>query len=102
MRAARLAVHALARGHVALAELFGGQTGDEIDKFSRCDWVAADDGTPILTAPRTWFLGAIRERIDFGDHIGCVLDPERWHDGGILDHLTVRDLEWLEPGHPIG
>ncbi len=53
MRAARLAVHALARGDVALAELFGGQTGDEIDKFSRCDWVAADDGTPILTAPRS-------------------------------------------------
>ncbi len=102
MAASRLAVHALTRADLALAELFGGETGDDIDKFSRCDWVAADDGTPILTAPRTWFVGAILQRVDFGDHVGCVLAPERWQDGGIRDHLTVPDLASLEPGHPAG
>jgi hypothetical protein len=49
MRASRLAVHALTRADRALAELFGGETGDDIDKFSRCDWIAAGDGTPILS-----------------------------------------------------
>jgi flavin reductase (DIM6/NTAB) family NADH-FMN oxidoreductase RutF len=102
MRASRLAVHALTRADRALAELFGGETGDDIDKFSRCDWIAAGDGTPILIASRTWFLGAIVRRVDFGDHVGCVLAPERWRDGGTLDHLTVRDLAALEPGHPAG
>jgi flavin reductase (DIM6/NTAB) family NADH-FMN oxidoreductase RutF len=101
MTASRLAVHVLTHADRALAELFGGETGDDIDKFSRCDWIAADDGTPILIACQTWFLGAIVQRVEFGDHVGCVLAPERWHDGGMLDPLTVRDLAALEPGHPV-
>ena len=33
-----LVVHALAREQDELAELFGGATGDEVDKFARCAW----------------------------------------------------------------
>jgi flavin reductase (DIM6/NTAB) family NADH-FMN oxidoreductase RutF len=100
MAAARLAVHAVTQAERGLAELFGGETGDEIDKFSRCEWVAAEDGTPILTACPAWFLGTVVARVDLGDHVGCVLHPERWHGEGPLDQLTVHDLAALEPGHP--
>ena len=40
LEAGVLAVHVLARSQRALAELFGETTGDEVDKFSRCDWGA--------------------------------------------------------------
>jgi flavin reductase (DIM6/NTAB) family NADH-FMN oxidoreductase RutF len=100
MQASRLAVHAVTDAERPLAELFGGETGDEIDKFSRCEWIAAADGTPILTGCPTWFVGAIVQRVDLGDHVVCVLHPERWHDGGAIDQLTVRDLAGVEPGHP--
>src|SRR3954451_14252328 len=49
---------ALLAGHMAvpfldeadhdLAELFGGSTGDEVDKLARCDWEGGPDGVPLL------------------------------------------------------
>jgi flavin reductase (DIM6/NTAB) family NADH-FMN oxidoreductase RutF len=100
MRAGRLAVHLVGKEQRDLAELFGGETGDDIDKFARCSWAPAGDGTPILTACRTWFLGAVVDRVDLGDHVGCVLAPVEWRDGGHVDQLTAPDLSALEPGHP--
>jgi flavin reductase (DIM6/NTAB) family NADH-FMN oxidoreductase RutF len=100
MAAARLAVHAVTEGERGLAQLFGGETGDEVDKFARCAWEPADDGTPILSGPPTWFVGRVLERIDLGDHVGCVLEPERRCGGGQIDQLRERDLGEIEPGHP--
>ncbi len=100
MRASRLGVHVVTTRQRALAGLFGGETGDDVDKFARCEWSPADDGTPILGGCPTWFLGAVCERIDLGDHVGCVLAPERWSDGGVAGQLTTADLSRLEPGHP--
>jgi flavin reductase (DIM6/NTAB) family NADH-FMN oxidoreductase RutF len=100
MQASRLAVHAITEGERGIAQLFGGETGDDVDKFSLCDWIAAADGTPILTACPTWFIGRIVQRVDLGDHVGCALHPERWQDGGEIAQLTVRDLGDIAPGHP--
>jgi flavin reductase (DIM6/NTAB) family NADH-FMN oxidoreductase RutF len=100
MRASRLAVHSLTEQEHGIARLFGGETGDEVDKFSLCEWIPAADGTPILTACPTWFIGRILERIDLGDHVGCLLGPERWRDGGEIAQLTTRDLSDITPGHP--
>ena len=100
MAAARLGVHAVTERERGLAELFGGETGDEIDKFTRSRWTPADDGTPILSDCPTWFLGRVVDRVDLGDHVGCVLAPERWHGGGPIAQLSERDLAEVEPGHP--
>ena len=43
-----LAVHVLARRHIGLARLFGGQTGDQVDKFDQCSWHTGPQGMPIL------------------------------------------------------
>lgn len=100
MAAGRLAVHAVTERERDLAELFGGETGDDVDKFTRCRWTPAQDGTPILSGPPTWFLGRIVERIDLGDHVGCVLEPEHLHEGGRIVQLTEGELGEIEPGHP--
>ena len=59
----------------ALAELFGGRTGDEVDKFAQCDWREGPGGVPVLNECRNWFAGAVVDRFDLGDHVGFLLDP---------------------------
>jgi flavin reductase (DIM6/NTAB) family NADH-FMN oxidoreductase RutF len=46
-RSQHLAVRVLARHQRVLAELFGGQTGHQINKFERCSWRAGPEGMPI-------------------------------------------------------
>src|SRR5690349_1749924 len=48
MRAQTLVVHFVPEEAEELALLFGGETGDELDKFARCTWRPGPDGVPIL------------------------------------------------------
>ncbi|MFF5809727.1 flavin reductase [Streptomyces sp. NPDC012746] len=43
-----LTLHLLHRNDRALAELFGGETGDQVDKFARIGWRPGESGSPIL------------------------------------------------------
>ena len=45
-----------------LVELFGGETGDEIDKFERCAWRPGPGGTPLLDGCPNRFVGRVLER----------------------------------------
>ena len=93
-----LAVHLLPRERTDLAELFGGETGDEIDKFAECEWAPGPRGLPILAGCPSWFAGAILARHDLGDHEGYLLDPieARYEPGELLYFQDVKDIE---PGH---
>ena len=73
--ATHLAVHLLPREQLKLAELFGGETGDVVDKFERCDWHVGPEGIPILDSALAWFVGEIIARFDMGDHVGHLLVP---------------------------
>ncbi|HEX4364588.1 MAG TPA: flavin reductase family protein [Solirubrobacteraceae bacterium] len=96
-----LAVHVLPRTELALAKLFGGETGDEIDKLERCDWSAGPHGLPILAGCPTWFAGEIRARHDLGDHVGFVLDPIETHLGPAVETVFFQDVkDRIVPGHP--
>ncbi|MDQ1444318.1 MAG: hypothetical protein QOI20_782, partial [Acidimicrobiaceae bacterium] len=91
-----------------LAALFGHETGDEVDKFARCDWRPGPDGTtPVLTGVARWFAGQVLQHHDYGDHVGFLVqpvdaafdtafDPAR-DAGGQLGFQAVKDLA---PGHP--
>jgi flavin reductase (DIM6/NTAB) family NADH-FMN oxidoreductase RutF len=94
-----LVVHFVPRQAEELAALFGGETGDEVDKFARCEWHEGPDGTPVLDGLEDWFAGRIRERLDFGDHWGFLLEPidGEAHRSGAS--LTFRRAKWIEPGH---
>ncbi len=94
-------VHALVRENLGLARLFGEETGDDIDKFSRTGWHTGPDGRSVVLdeCPR-WFAGQVVGRYDPGDHLGLVLAPfaaECRDQGPQLGFQGVRDLE---PGHP--
>ncbi len=96
-----LAVHLVPRARSDLAELFGGETGDDIDKFERCAWHAGPRGLPILDDCPSWFAGTIEARLNLGDHVGFLLDPfkaEFAPGEEILYFRAVKDD--IEPGHP--
>jgi flavin reductase (DIM6/NTAB) family NADH-FMN oxidoreductase RutF len=99
-RATHLVVHVLGADHRALAELFGGQTGDEVDKFAQCSWRPGPGGAPILGGVAGWFSGRILERLPMGDHVGMLLEPGK---GQVLhpdsDLLTLSGVGDLEAAH---
>lgn len=98
--ATHLAVHLLDRGELELARLFGGQTGDEVDKFAECSWTDGPDGMPILSGAAAWFVGTVLNRFDLGDHVGHLIEPVAGHLSGSPDRLvTFADVRDLDPGH---
>ena len=98
--AEHLAVHFVPNTAGDLAELFGGETGDEVDKFARCAWHRGPRDLPILDACSNWFVGRIVERLDLGDHVGHVLVPEAVEHGATGPDFTFHRAQAITPGHP--
>jgi flavin reductase (DIM6/NTAB) family NADH-FMN oxidoreductase RutF len=98
-----LAVHLLAREQHGLAEVFGGQTGDDVDKFQQVRRRHGHGGAVVLEDAEAWFVGRVVERVTGGDHVGFVLDPVEWGgretSGGPL--LRLGDALGIEAGHPV-
>jgi flavin reductase (DIM6/NTAB) family NADH-FMN oxidoreductase RutF len=94
-----LGVHFLRSTDVDIAKLFGEETGDEVDKFSRCRWETGPEGVPLLADCAGWFVGRVLDRVDGGDHMAHVVDvmhSEKREGPGQLGFQAVRDLH---PGH---
>jgi flavin reductase (DIM6/NTAB) family NADH-FMN oxidoreductase RutF len=103
-RSQHLAVHVLSRRHRALAELFGGQTGHQINKFDRCSWRAGPQGMPMLDDAIAWFVGRTVNWIDAGDHVAYLLEPvATWApescDDDPLYLSDIDDIDDLDGGH---
>lgn len=94
-----LAVHFVPASATELAELFGGETGDDVDKFARCDWTPGPGGVPILTECRNRFVGRVVERVGLGDHEGFLLAPIAVRVGTPGDEFTFHRARRIEPGH---
>jgi flavin reductase (DIM6/NTAB) family NADH-FMN oxidoreductase RutF len=99
MRAENMAIHLVPEDAGELAELFGGETGDEIDKFERCEWREGPEGVPLLDGCPNRFVGRIVERIDFGDHVGMVLEPFFAEADEESAQLGFHRAKRIEPGH---
>ncbi|MGW0080136.1 flavin reductase family protein [Streptomyces sp. NPDC003393] len=106
-RADRLAVHLLTRDQYALAELFGGSTGDDgLDKFAHVPCTRRQGGAVVLDGAPAWFVGRIVRRADGGDHVGFVLEPVESgapgeHEGRHGPLLRLTDAAAVPPGHPV-
>jgi flavin reductase (DIM6/NTAB) family NADH-FMN oxidoreductase RutF len=98
-RAEHVAVHFVPAEADDLAELFGGTTGDEVDKFARCAWEPGPHGLPILQGIDNWFVGRVLERLDLGDHVGHLLEPDVCEHGATAPDFTFHRAKRIEPGH---
>ncbi len=98
--ASTLVVHLVREDQCELADWFGGETGDEVDKLAGIDWHAGPDGAPVLSGC-DWFGGRVLERVDVGgDHVAFVLEPL----GGEVSRRGTRPLglqraKHIDPGH---
>lgn len=98
--ATHLGVHLITRDDVELARLFGSQSGDHLDKFSRCAWHRGPTGVPILEAACAWFVGSIVGRFDLGDHVGHLLEPVAGYATDTHPtFVSFADVKDLDPGH---
>jgi flavin reductase (DIM6/NTAB) family NADH-FMN oxidoreductase RutF len=96
-----LAVHFLGEDDVELARLFGEETGDDVDKFARCDWREGPQRLPVLPT-KGWVGAAILTRTDNGDHVGFLVEP---FAGEVVRpgeaQLSFQEVRDLRPGHPV-
>lgn len=99
-RAPGLAVHALGADQADLASLFGETTGDQADKFGRCDWRPGTTGAPVLAECAAFVEGWVVDRLALGDHGGFVLDPVRGGRGGHPGRFQFSQAQGFDPGHP--
>lgn len=99
-RATDLVVHFLHEGNHELSELFGEETGDEVDKFERCPWSQVDGiAAPVLDGTRGFAAGRILDRMDGGDHVAHLVEVTAARvdvDGPQLAFSMVKDMQ---PGH---
>jgi flavin reductase (DIM6/NTAB) family NADH-FMN oxidoreductase RutF len=96
-----VAVHLLGDHQRDLAELFGGETGDAIDKFAVCSWHEGPHGQPILAGVPGWFVGAVEARWPAGDHDALLVDPVAAEMGIAASPLRLGVAGAIEPGHPV-
>jgi flavin reductase (DIM6/NTAB) family NADH-FMN oxidoreductase RutF len=94
-----LAVHCVPADAAELAELFGGETGDEVDKFARCEWHEGPHGVPLLDACENWFVGRVLTRLDAGDHDAFLLEPVAASAAPGEREFTFHRARRIEPGH---
>jgi flavin reductase (DIM6/NTAB) family NADH-FMN oxidoreductase RutF len=95
-----LVVHLLRDGDADLARHFGGETGDDVDKFASVAWSPGPEGCPVIER-LDWFAGSIVERLDMGDHVAFVLAPSGGRRQRAGPQLSKAGLGDLEAGHPI-
>jgi flavin reductase (DIM6/NTAB) family NADH-FMN oxidoreductase RutF len=97
--ARHLGVHCVPHDQGALAQLFGGETGDDVDKFARASWHEGPEGVPILDACPNWFAGRVLWRADAGDHDAFLLEPVAAHADADARELTFHRARRIDPGH---
>jgi flavin reductase (DIM6/NTAB) family NADH-FMN oxidoreductase RutF len=102
MKAKTVALHLIPKDEVEIVRLFGSETGDEVDKFSRCRWTPELEGVPILDTCPSHAICKVLDRTDVGDHVALLAEPVEVHDGPEDDIFThnMAGKHAIEPGHP--
>jgi flavin reductase (DIM6/NTAB) family NADH-FMN oxidoreductase RutF len=99
--ATTLAVHFPSADDLDLAQLFGEETGDEIDKFAQCDWTAGPDGVPLLDRIANRIVGRVLDAVDDGcDHQLFVIEFGEEEHRHPLHQLGFQSVRGLDAGHP--
>ncbi len=101
LAADHLAVHALTRDDGDVAELFGGHTGDEEDKFARTAWTTGPGGVPLLDrCPHRIVVRRIAVHDDGGDHVCVTGEPVEAGSPEPFAPLRMSAAVDIAPGHP--
>jgi flavin reductase (DIM6/NTAB) family NADH-FMN oxidoreductase RutF len=96
-----LGIHVVDRRDHDLADLFGGTTGDKVDKLAACAWTAGQDGVPLLDrCPNRFVLQAPALLETDADHVCFVGTPVDAARSDRLEPLRLSDAVDITAGHP--
>jgi flavin reductase (DIM6/NTAB) family NADH-FMN oxidoreductase RutF len=100
LRSPHLGVHFLTADDRALAELFGTQTGDEVDKFAGLRVEQGPDGVPVLVDCAHRMVVRRTTLVDEGgDHVCVATEIVDVESPGPFRPLRLSDVVDLVPGH---
>ena len=95
-----LAVHRVTEEQHDLVVHFGGETGDEVDKFESIPWAEGEGGVPLLDDCPGRFLGRVVGRPESdGDHHLLILEPARVDTGNHRPSFRLGQADDIEAGH---
>jgi len=94
-----LGVHFLSTEDEDLARLFGGETGDEVDKFARLEWREGPGGTPLIERCPNRFVGRVLDRRGVGDHVSFLLEPIEAERGEEVRPFPFHRAKRIDSGH---
>ena len=94
-----LGVHAVPADATDLAELFGGETGHEVDKFARVGWRSGKGGVPLLDDAPNRFVGRVEARLPAGDHVAFLLAPVEADAETGETEFSFHRAKRIDPGH---
>jgi flavin reductase (DIM6/NTAB) family NADH-FMN oxidoreductase RutF len=100
LHAGRFAVHFLSTSERDLAELFGTESGDDVDKFEQCETEVGPHGVPLLTGCANKMV--VRRTALFdegGDHVCFVAEPLSVVCTDEAALLQLSQVAQLDPGH---
>ncbi|HTW02897.1 MAG TPA: flavin reductase [Streptosporangiaceae bacterium] len=98
-----LAIHFLTSADLPLAELFGTQTGDEVDKFAGLSVGSGAGRTPVIERCRNRMVVRRTALLDEGgDHVCMVTEPVDVSSGGPFQPLRISHAPHLVAGHDPG
>jgi flavin reductase (DIM6/NTAB) family NADH-FMN oxidoreductase RutF len=100
LRATHLGIHFLTHSDLPLAELFGTQTGDEIDKFAGLEVATGEGGVPIVQdCAHRLVVRRIALLDENGDHVCISSEPVSAQSEGNFTPLRLSQASHLIPGH---
>jgi flavin reductase (DIM6/NTAB) family NADH-FMN oxidoreductase RutF len=98
-RASHIGIHLVPADRPDLAQLFGGTTGDDVDKFAGLPWENGPGGEPLLVECPMRLSGRVLERHPFGDHVGFLVEPVAVWAVERFEPLDIASVAGIDPGH---
>jgi flavin reductase (DIM6/NTAB) family NADH-FMN oxidoreductase RutF len=100
MSATHFGLHFLTDEDLALADLFGSQTGDDVDKFAGLQVVTGPADVPLLKqCPHRAIVRRIAELDEGGDHVCITAELVEAQTSGRFRPLLLSQVDHLVPGH---
>ena len=100
LRSTHLAVHFLTADDLDVAERFGTQTGDEVDKFDGIATHDGPDGVPLLErCPHRMLVRRVALLDEGGDHVCLTTECVDAVTDGPFNPLRLSQVDHLVPGH---
>lgn len=94
--ATHMAVHVVPEDRDDLAELFGGETADDVDKLAQVEWSEGEGRVPLI-AGCPYLVGSVLRAFEVGDHVAFELDVLETE--GSARPLRFQQAKRIEPGH---